>query len=83
MGVRLSALGNSISQDLKIKTSTISLYLGTEGKCNQWLHDSRRSVKTGLGSGEELAYMVMDLITNPYMNGETVRVDAGVRLPPR
>ncbi|MBT6274880.1 MAG: SDR family NAD(P)-dependent oxidoreductase [Chromatiales bacterium] len=36
-----------------------------------------------LGVGEELAYMVMDLITNPYMNGETVRVDAGVRLPPR
>ncbi|MEM7403660.1 MAG: SDR family NAD(P)-dependent oxidoreductase [Pseudomonadota bacterium] len=36
-----------------------------------------------LGVGEELAYMVMDLITNPYMNGETVRVDGGIRLPPR
>ena len=36
-----------------------------------------------LGRGEELAFMVMDLITNPYMNGETIRVDAGVRLPPR
>jgi NAD(P)-dependent dehydrogenase (short-subunit alcohol dehydrogenase family) len=36
-----------------------------------------------LGHGEELAFMVMDLITNPYMNGETIRVDAGVRLPPR
>jgi NAD(P)-dependent dehydrogenase (short-subunit alcohol dehydrogenase family) len=36
-----------------------------------------------LGSGEELAYMVMELLTNPYMNGETVRVDAGIRLPPR
>jgi len=36
-----------------------------------------------LGSGEELAFMVVDLITNPYMNGETVRVDGGIRLPPR
>lgn len=36
-----------------------------------------------LGSGEELASMVVELITNPYMNGETVRVDGGVRLPPK
>ena len=28
-----------------------------------------------LGSGEELAFMVMECITNPYMNGETIRVD--------
>lgn len=36
-----------------------------------------------LGSGEELAFMVVDLITNPYMNGEVIRVDGGIRLPPR
>jgi NAD(P)-dependent dehydrogenase (short-subunit alcohol dehydrogenase family) len=36
-----------------------------------------------LGQGEELAFMVMDLLTNPYMNGETIRVDGGIRLPPR
>jgi NAD(P)-dependent dehydrogenase (short-subunit alcohol dehydrogenase family) len=36
-----------------------------------------------LGSSEELAFMVVDLITNPYMNGEVVRVDGGIRLPPR
>ncbi len=36
-----------------------------------------------LGYGEELAFMVIDLITNPYMNGEVVRVDGGIRLPPR
>ena len=36
-----------------------------------------------LGSAEELAFTVMDLITNPYVNGEVVRVDGGVRLPPR
>ncbi len=36
-----------------------------------------------LGYGEELAFMVIDLITNPYMNGETVRVDGGIRLPPK
>jgi NAD(P)-dependent dehydrogenase (short-subunit alcohol dehydrogenase family) len=36
-----------------------------------------------LGTAEELAFMVVDLITNPYMNGEVVRVDGGIRLPPR
>ena len=36
-----------------------------------------------LGSAEELAYMVMELITNPYMNGEVIRVDGGVRMPPK
>ena len=36
-----------------------------------------------LGTGEELAFMVVDLITNPYMNGEVVRVDGGIRMPPR
>ncbi|MEC9467127.1 MAG: SDR family NAD(P)-dependent oxidoreductase [Actinomycetota bacterium] len=36
-----------------------------------------------LGSGEELAFMVMDLLTNPYMNGEVVRVDGGIRMPPK
>jgi NAD(P)-dependent dehydrogenase (short-subunit alcohol dehydrogenase family) len=36
-----------------------------------------------LGSAEELAFMVCDLITNPYMNGEVVRVDGGIRLPPK
>ncbi|MCL4134139.1 UNVERIFIED_CONTAM: hypothetical protein GTU68_062650 [Idotea baltica] len=36
-----------------------------------------------LGYGEELAFMVVDLITNPYMNGEVVRVDGGIRMPPK
>jgi NAD(P)-dependent dehydrogenase (short-subunit alcohol dehydrogenase family) len=36
-----------------------------------------------LGSGEELAFMVMECVTNPYMNGETIRVDGGIRMPPK
>ena len=36
-----------------------------------------------LGSGDELASMVVELITNPYMNGETIRVDGGIRMPPK
>ena len=36
-----------------------------------------------LGSAEELAFMVIDLITNPYMNAEVVRVDGGIRMPPK
>ena len=36
-----------------------------------------------LGSGEELAFMVIELLTNPYMNAEVVRVDGGIRMPPK
>ena len=36
-----------------------------------------------LGYASELASMVTECITNDYMNGETIRVDGGVRLPPK
>ena len=36
-----------------------------------------------LGTADELASMVMELLVNDYMNGETIRVDAGIRLPPK
>jgi len=36
-----------------------------------------------LGSAEELASMVVELIGNSYMNAETIRVDGGIRMPPK
>ena len=36
-----------------------------------------------LGVPEELAAMVLECLTNSYMNGETVRVDGGIRMPPK
>ena len=36
-----------------------------------------------LGASDELASLVYELLTNSYMNGETIRIDAGVRLPPK
>lgn len=36
-----------------------------------------------LGDPDELASMVEELLTNPYMNGEVVRVDGGIRMPPK
>ena len=36
-----------------------------------------------LGHAEELASMVVECLTNSYMNGETVRVDGGIRMPPK
>ena len=32
---------------------------------------------------DELASMVLECLTNSYMNGETVRVDGGIRMPPK
>jgi len=36
-----------------------------------------------LGTADELASMVVELVTNSYMNAETVRVDGGIRMPPK
>ena len=36
-----------------------------------------------LGTSDELASMVLELLTNDYMNAETVRVDGGIRMPPK
>jgi NAD(P)-dependent dehydrogenase (short-subunit alcohol dehydrogenase family) len=36
-----------------------------------------------LGSPEELASMVVELLGNSYMNAETIRVDGGIRMQPK
>jgi NAD(P)-dependent dehydrogenase (short-subunit alcohol dehydrogenase family) len=36
-----------------------------------------------LGDPEQLASMVVECITNSYMNAETIRVDGGIRMPPK
>jgi NAD(P)-dependent dehydrogenase (short-subunit alcohol dehydrogenase family) len=36
-----------------------------------------------LGDPEQLASMVIECITNSYMNAETIRVDGGIRMPPK
>ena len=36
-----------------------------------------------LGRPDELASMVVETITNSYMNAEVIRVDGGIRMPPK
>jgi NAD(P)-dependent dehydrogenase (short-subunit alcohol dehydrogenase family) len=36
-----------------------------------------------LGTADELASMVVELIRNDYVNAETIRVDGGIRMPPK
>ena len=36
-----------------------------------------------LGYGTELASMVVECVTNSYMNAETIRVDGSIRMPPK
>ena len=36
-----------------------------------------------LGVADEIASMVCELVTNDYMNGEVIRVDGGIRMPPK
>jgi NAD(P)-dependent dehydrogenase (short-subunit alcohol dehydrogenase family) len=36
-----------------------------------------------LGRDTEIASMAIELLTNSYMNGEVIRVDGGIRMPPK
>jgi NAD(P)-dependent dehydrogenase (short-subunit alcohol dehydrogenase family) len=36
-----------------------------------------------LGTPEELASVVVECVTNGYLNAETIRVDGGIRMPPK
>ncbi len=36
-----------------------------------------------LGTPEEFASMAVECVTNTYMNGETIRLDGGIRMPPK
>ena len=36
-----------------------------------------------LGTADEVASLAVELLTNDYMNGTTVRLDGGIRMPPR
>jgi NAD(P)-dependent dehydrogenase (short-subunit alcohol dehydrogenase family) len=36
-----------------------------------------------LGTADELASAVLECITNDYFNGETIRLDGGIRMPPK
>ena len=32
---------------------------------------------------DEFATLAVELVTNSYMNAETIRVDGGIRMPPK
>jgi NAD(P)-dependent dehydrogenase (short-subunit alcohol dehydrogenase family) len=36
-----------------------------------------------LGTADELASVVLECVTNSYLNAETIRVDGGIRMPPK
>ena len=36
-----------------------------------------------LGTPQELASVIVELVTNSYLNAETIRVDGGIRMPPK
>ena len=36
-----------------------------------------------LGNPDEYALLAMQIIENPYLNGETIRLDGGIRMQPK
>ena len=51
---------------------------------NQTIMPARACPKAGtLGEPQEIARVAQMLIENDYMNGETVRMDGGIRMQPK
>ena len=57
--------------------------LGGPGETLTIRHDSLDRSSFMPGTPEELASMVLECVTNSYMNGAVVRVDGGIRMPPK
>jgi NAD(P)-dependent dehydrogenase (short-subunit alcohol dehydrogenase family) len=36
-----------------------------------------------LGRPDDFASLAMEIVRNPYLNGEVIRLDAGIRMPPK
>ena len=36
-----------------------------------------------LGQPDDFARLALAIIENPYLNGETIRLDGGLRMPPK
>jgi hypothetical protein len=36
-----------------------------------------------LGRPDDYASLALEIVRNSYLNGETIRMDAGIRMPPR
>jgi NAD(P)-dependent dehydrogenase (short-subunit alcohol dehydrogenase family) len=58
---------------------------GTGEAAEQFIENLGKNVlfPKRLGDAAELASMVCELITNKYMNAEVIRVDGGIRMPPK
>ena len=36
-----------------------------------------------LGTADDFASLALELVRNHYLNGEVIRMDAGIRMPPK
>jgi len=36
-----------------------------------------------LGAADDFASLAMEIVRNGYLNGEVIRMDAGIRMPPK
>ena len=74
LGIRVSTIAPGII-DTPLLAGLPDPVKASLGK--QVLHPKR------LGTPDEYADLVMFLVTHPYMNGETIRMDGGIRMGPK
>ncbi len=68
---------------IKCKDAVIfSPHPGSRKTTTETVRVMRAALKR-LGVPEELASMVVECLTNSYMNAEVIRVDGGIRMPPK
>ena len=58
------------------------MMLGAPDQVRQPLIESVQFPKR-LGDAPEFALLARQIVENPYLNGETIRLDGGIRMQPR
>ncbi len=88
----VAALTLPVARDLSpvgIRVNTIAPGLMDTPLLGLLPEDQRQALGSGvlfpkrLGSPDEFAALVQSIVENAYMNGETIRLDGGLRMPPK
>ena len=85
-GVSAFRIGDRIAVPHHVACGTCLLCRrGAATMCEAFKENLGRNVlfPQRLGTSEEFASMALECVTNSYMNGETIRMDGGIRMAPK
>jgi NAD(P)-dependent dehydrogenase (short-subunit alcohol dehydrogenase family) len=86
-GITLVAARDLASRLIRVNTIAPGIFdTPMLGRLEQRVRDSLAAAVVHprrLGQPEDYARLAVELLGNPYLNGETIRLDGGIRMAPR